>query len=351
MTSTARPLHDPSRLCALGCAMAISLLVATGCKGEGEDTRECNVHADCASAVCRPDGTCEPITIDDAGQETSLDTGPDETDAHEVTDTPEELPPSDGDSPGCKPNGDGTITAAEMPLGPGFNAMFRVSKGVSGFSSEPDCSSGTCLWDLLDLGGVTTDEPSATFALDQKWFAGIKGFENATYTSRLTDFKLTFGGLSVCDQVQYGVFEVNPSGLFMLGIVSEYAADGTALVYDKPVPLIVFPFHVGTSWTIDTVARGKLCNSIFDYAISQTYTSTVDKLGNVKTPYGTFESVLRINTLMERHLGVGVTATKAVTHTYVTECFGTIAVAVSNEGVSSPEFSGASEVRRLANLP
>ncbi len=350
MTTGYRPLDGrlgPSR--AVVWAVALSALLFAGCKGDGEDARECNVHADCASGLCHPDGTCEPVTPQDAGDEGDGDADLDASDAADVMD--DQAEEADADPSVCKPNGDGTITAAEMPLGPGFSSMFRVSRGVSGFASQPDCSSGTCEWDLVDIGGVTADEPSATLALDGKWFASIEGFENATYTSRLADFKLTFGGIPVCDQVQMGVFEVNASGLFLLGIVSEFAADGTALVYEKPVPLIVFPLSVGTAWSVDTVARGQLCNSVYDYAISQTYTSTVDQIGRVRTPYGSFDNVLRVNTLMERHMGVGVTATKAVTHTYVAECFTTIAAAVSEEGASGTEFEGASEVRRLTNLP
>jgi len=330
-------------------ALALTTLFFGGCKGEGEDARECNVHADCASGLCHPDGTCEPVVAGDAGDASDGDADLDATDA--AVDKQEQDGEPDADPSVCKPNGDGTITAAEMPLGPGFSSMFRVSRGVSAFTSQPDCSSGTCQWDLVDVGGVTADEPSATLALDGKWFASLEGFATATYTSRLADFKLTFGGIPVCDQVQMGVFEVNDAGLFLLGIVSEFAADGTTLVYDKPVPLLVFPMSVGTAWSVDTVARGQLCNSVYDYNISQTYTSTVDQIGRVQTPYGNFDNVLRVNTLMERHMGVGVTATKAITHTYVAECFTTIAAAVSEEGASGTEFEGASEVRRLTNLP
>jgi hypothetical protein len=88
-----------------------------------------------------------------------------------------------------------------------------------------------------------------------------------------------------------------------------------------------------------------------DYHISQTFGFTVDRIGDVITPYGTFEKVLRVNSLMERHLGVGVTATKVRTHTYVAECFTTIAAVVSVEGESNPDFGEAAEVRRLTNLP
>jgi hypothetical protein len=352
MTTWCRPLcgHANATLNAAAWLAALVLLGAQGCKAAGEDARECNVHADCASGVCNPDGYCAPADPDDGGTHDAIDESDDAANDQDLTDAPGDVE-QDADPSVCKPNGDGTITAAEMPLGPGFNAMFRVSRDIDPFDTRPDCSSGTCVWDLLDVGGVTADEPSGTEALDGKWYAGLEGFENATYASRMTEFKLDFGGTTICDQVQYGVFEVNEFGLFLLGVVSEFEADGTSLVYDKPVPVLVFPMSEGTTWSVDTIATGKLCNSMYDYNISQTYTSVVDASGQVRTPYGDFDNVLRVNTLMERHMGVGVTATEMRTHTYVAECFTTIAAVASPDGVGDAEFTAAAEVRRLTNLP
>ena len=321
-----------------------------GCKAAGEDARECNVNADCASGICNPDGYCAPATSKDAATQDVIDESQDAADDVQVEDVVLDVEP-DVDPGVCKPNGDGTITAQEMPLGPGFNANFLVSEGIDPYDSRPDCSSGTCIWDLVDVGGVTSEDLSTTESLDGKWFAGIEGFENATYTSRMAEFKIAFGGMSICDQVQFGVFEVTEFGLFLLGVVSEYEEDGTSLVYDEPVPLLVFPMSEGTTWQVDATARGQLCNSMFDYNISQTYTSEVDAIGQVRTPYGDFDNVLRVNTLIERHMGTGVTATQMVTHTFVAECFTTIATVSSPEGHSDAEFEAASEVRRLTNLP
>lgn len=349
MTTWSRPPsgREPAFRTALA-PLALALLIAQpSCKAEGEDARECNVNADCASGRCNLDGTCAPV-VPDAGTDTA-----DESDA----DTDSDLPDStidtepDADPSACKPNNDGTITAAEMPLGPGFDAMFRVSRDIDPFNTAADCSSGTCVWDFVDVGGVTADEASATESIEGKWYADLEGFQNATYVSRMTDFRLGFGGIEICNHVQYGVFEVNEFGLYLLGIVSEFAADGTALIYEEPVAMLVFPMSVGTNWKVETTAHGSLCNSMFDYHIPQTYTSTVDAIGEVHTPYGTFQNVLRVNTLIERHMAVGVTATKMVTHTYVAECFTTVAAVASPEGESTPEFTAAAEVRRLTNLP
>ncbi len=340
-----------SRPLATACLTAIAALGALACKGAGEDARECNVNADCASGICNPDGYCEPAPPEDAGTEDATDAQSDATGDQQVEDVATDVVEADVDPGVCKPNGDGTITAAEAPFGPGFEAMFRVSKDIDPFPTAPDCSSGTCVWDFVDVGGVTDEQPALTETIDGKWYAGIEGFENATYVSRMSELKLGFGGVIICDQVQYGVFQVNEFGLFLLGLVSEFENEGTSLVYDEPVPMLTFPMSVGTTWKVDTVANGQLCNSMVDYHISQTYTSEVDAIGQVRTPYGDFDNVLRVNTLMERHMGVGVTPASMVTHTFVAECFTTVAAVASPEGVSDPDFTEVSELRSLTKLP
>ena len=85
--------------------------------------------------------------------------------------------------------------------------------------------------------------------------------------------------------------------------------------------------------------------------IGQTYESEVDEAGTVRTPYGDFEDVLRVNTSIERHAGVGVLPARARVHTFVAECFTSIAVVTSAEGEAAADFERVAEVRRLAPLP
>ena len=330
-------------------ALLAMVVAGVGCKAAGEDARQCNVHADCASGECGADGYCVGVDPGQDGGEGDATTDHDEVDGEGMDAAPDVEPDVD---PGvCKPNLDGTITAAEMPLGPGFTAMFRISEDVSPFNSAPDCTTGNCFWDFVDVGGTTREEETGTVALTNQWYAQSAGLENATYVSRMAEVKLGFGGVTICDQVQFGVFQVTPEALLMLGLVSEYEEGGTKLIYDPPLPMLKFPMTVGSAWKVDTVANGPLCNSMVDYHINQTFDFSVDRIGSMATPYGTFEEVLRVNSLMERQLGVGVTATKVRTHTYVAECFTTIAAVVSQEGESNPDFGAAAEVRRLTNLP
>lgn len=340
------PRHRPRGALLAPAAALLALVGSAACTSAG-GSRQCYVDADCASGRCRPDGTCEPvIPATDAGTGGTGGAG-----GVAGAGGAGVAGGSTGGSASCLPNHDGTISREELPFGPDYTAMFRISEEVSPFDSAPNCSSGTCLWDFVDVGGVTRDELSRTVPIGGKWYAQTEGFEEATYVSRMADFQLALWGFTVCDQTQYGVYQVTPDALLLLGVASEYEADGTLLIYDPPVPLVRYPLSVGDEWSVETTARGPLCNSMFDYAIAQTYTSTVDYMGTVQTPYGDFDDVLRINTLVERHLGVGVTPTEARTHTYVAECFTTIAVAVSPELVDTPEFDEAAEVRRLSPLP
>ena len=179
---------------------------------------------------------------------------------------------------------------------------------------------------------------------------GARAFASATFVSKMTEFKLEIV-VEVCSQVQYGVYRKDDDGLFMLGIVSEREDQDTKLVYEPPVPMLRFPLASGDEWSTETHARGPLCGSWIDYDIRQTWASRVDAAGALHAPYGSFDHVLRVNTHIRRHLGLGVSATTMRTHTFVAECFTSVANVASVEGVDDPEFDRVLEIRRLAPLP
>ena len=94
-----------------------------------------------------------------------------------------------------------------------------------------------------------------------------------------------------------------------------------------------------TTSTVTGVAQG------LPVAYYETYQSSVDAFGSLKTPYAVFD-VLRVNTLLTRMVG-GVTSTIR-TFAFVTDCFGTIATIVSNTDELTTEFTSAAEITRLA---
>ncbi len=319
------------------------LALLAACTGDPAAARRCFVGADCASGVCLPDGTCAArgdADGPDGGDPSPGDAAP--GDGGDASTPGDDVTPSD--PCGCMPNRDRVLTAAEAPFRAGYQANFRVSTDVTGFSTAPGCEGDDCVWALDEVGGTTTTDLVATVPLAGLWFASDPAFADATYVTPLGEFAIPW----VCSQTQLGVFQKTDSALVLLGVVSEREEDGTKLLYDPPVELARFPMQVGTTWTTETTATGPLCNSPLDYVIDQTYENSVDRAGRVVTPYGEFLDVLRVNTLFTRHLGLGVTYTTVRTHTFYAECFTTVALFRSEELETAAEFDDPAEVRRLA---
>jgi hypothetical protein len=343
-------------------ALLLGALLAACADGAEADAR-CTLDAECVSGVCRADGTCAAPTLDGGLDSSDADantddgsTAPDalrdpagEAEAGPApAETGADAPSPDG---ACRPNHDGVVTRAELPLAAGFEASFRSTTDVTGFRTEPACEASGCVWDLVTVDGVTAERAYDTLPLAGRWFGDEPAFAGATYVAELGELAVTWFFFDVCRQRQLGVFRLTDDALLLLGVVSEREADGTLLVYDPPVPVLRLPLALGATWTLETRARGPLCNSLFDYAIDQTLTAEVDAVGDVVTPYGRFADVLRVNTLLERHLGIGVLPTTVRTHAFVTECFSTVATIRSAEGVDTAEFDDVAEVRRLAAFP
>ena len=333
----------------------------SGCAESGQPGgRVCTIDAQCASGDCLPNGTCAEIEADaasnleDASDSGTADAGRDVTDGDAAKADLPTAPDSDigepdqGPNNTCRPNRDGVIEAREVPLRAGYEANFEITTAIQSFDTRPECDDGTCVWNLVDIDGETQDRVLITEPVDGRWFAEDPAFAGATYTSKLAEFNMSFLFLEVCNQVQYGVFQVTDDALLLLGLVSETVDGDTKLVYDPPLPMLRFPLEEGASWTAETTSTGSLCGSMFDYNIDQTLTADVDATGTVQTPYGDFENVLRVNTLLVRHLGVGVLPTRVRSHMFVAECFTTVATIASEEGEDEPEFDNISEVRALS---
>ena len=78
---------------------------------------------------------------------------------------------------------------------------------------------------------------------------------------------------------------------------------------------------------------------------TEDYAFEVDAKGHALTPYGEFE-VLRVHSELVRTIGALVTTVQ--THSFVAECFGSVATVVSEDYELDKEFTDAAEVRRLA---
>ncbi len=280
----------------------------------------CTAGADCASGICRTDGTCAPITGSDAEAPDSAG-----------SDAP---PPNDAktDSPvsGCVPNNDGTITAAEAPLGPGLHAKFRVASNVTVSTAGTTQSDGSRIWDFSGALSGDSDVAVDTVPVTSTWYAS--SFPAASYATPLSPTSTLLG-----------VFRFGGNELALEGVVSPSQQAGyTNVAYAPEAIAVQFPMTMNSTWNSTSTITGT-ASGIAAYYYEQ-YQSTVDAHGSVKTPYGTF-SVLRIATVLTRTVGPTITITR--TFGFFAECATQVATIVSQADEPTAEFTNAAIVERL----
>ncbi len=375
--------------------MAVALVA---CADGGSGTADCVADADCASGSCLPSGACAPL--DGSAAVANVQGGADAAGAHgaDGATSPEtgddatptgadggaggskdggaaggDVDPLDPDTAGtgsggdgeslqdsdagppdlmtCKPNYDGLIERHEMPFAAGYEAAFRVTTGIEGWSPEPSCDGAVCAWDLVDLPGESEDVLSATLDPAGWWFSDEPAFATATWVAEMGELDLSLGFLSLCQQTQVGIFEASDDAMLLLGLASEDESGDTLMVYDPPLELLRFPLEEGSSWTMDSTASGPLCGSLFPFHVDQTITAEAQGRGEVTTPYGTWAEGLRVRTLLERHAGIGVLPTSVRSDMILAECFTSIATMTADPGADTLDAESLSEVRRLVPLP
>lgn len=308
----------------------------------------CRVGADCASGVCRVDGTCAPMPdagtgggAAGGGAGGSGGTGGAGGSGGGAAGgsgggTGGGMAGGMGGSGGgmaplCTPNNDGTVTRLEMPLGAGLHATFRVATNAT-FNTAGSNADGGYRWDFTTALSGDKAVLVETQPLAGKWFENK--FAGATYAAPLSS-----------TDTLLGVFEVTNDALLLRGVVSPTdALTATELTYSPPAKLLSFPLSSATTWTTTSTVSGRLNGGFWTQ--SEKYDSTVDRVGEAATPFASFAPALRVKTVLTRTVGLVPTITRS--YLFVTECFGTVATITSNAGESSAEFSSAAEVRRLA---
>jgi hypothetical protein len=289
---------------ALQCSIAIA-----GCGGSAG--KPCTQDSDCASHFCKADGTCGDAVAD----------APPADDG--ATDTPSGL---------CTPNHDGQITAAELPLIAGRTANFRTATNVAIDTAGHANGDGSRSWDYTAQLAGDADQPVALASPTGAWWQS--DFPSATYAVPLS---------ASSDLI--GVFEVGSATVTLLGIVSPSAgALQTKLTYDPPAEILALPITTGATWTSTSTVSGTAQGAVTAY--TEKYSSRVDEVGTVKTPYGDFP-VVRIATDLTDTEG-GVTLHTKRSFAWVAECFGSVATIQGKDNDTSAELSQAAEVRRLA---
>lgn len=296
-------------LLVLQCSIA---LAACGGGSGGPCTRD----DQCASHFCRADGTCGP-GLPDAGS--GMD-GP-----------AIDAPPGDGAAGACTPNHDGMITLPELPLQAGRMATFRIATNATWDTAGTSQAGGSRAWDLTGQLANDDDQAVALASPSGAWWAA--DFPNATYATQLS-----------ASANLLGVFSVSSTGVTLLGVVSpDGGATSTELTYDPPASVFALPFSAGSTWTSTSTVSGTAEGVVTAY--TEQYSSRVDEVGTMTTPYGAFP-VLRVATDLTRTEGLA-TLTTSRTFAWVAECFGPVATVTSQAFESGAEFSDDAEVRRL----
>lgn len=291
---------------------ACLLLLCSIAACSGGSGAQCEVDTDCASGFCKADGTCGDGDVDGGtgGNDAAID----------------------GASTICTPNHDGMITLAELPMAAGRMGTFRIATDATWSTAGTAATSGMRRWDLTGALANDADHDVALASPSGAWWAPV--FPAASYATQL-----------VSESTLRGVFQLSPTNLDLLGVVSP---DGgtfkTELAYDPPAQVLAVPLTAGASWTSSSTVSGYANGGIVAY--SESYESHVDHVGAMVTPYGEFP-VMRIVTDLTRTSGFTTLATKR-TFTWVAECFGPVATASSQDFETDDEPSDLAEVRRLA---
>ncbi len=308
-------------------ALAFCML-ACGCTGL---SRQCTVGADCASGICRLDGTCAlPSPTPEAGS--PIDGG---VDAAEVGAPADALPPPPDSGTSCRDDGDWVLGRSEVFFQPGLHEKLLVAENVTVDTGGVMQSDGSRAWDLsAALPGDHVLEVD-TQSVAGAWYG--PDFPGATYSLQLSD-----------TQPLLGVFTATDSALDLGGVVSPSNGSAqTEVTYAPPASFLNFPLQEGASWTSTSNVTGTAQGVPAAYV--DRYDVGVDARGLLVTPLASFR-VLRVAVLLTRTVGAAVTVTRS--YLFVTDCFATVATVVSQTTslVNQPpvDFSDAAEVQRLA---
>lgn len=238
----------------------------------------------------------------------------------------------------CLPNLDGRLEASELKAALGVPVSLLVSP--AGAHRTVDLAGGVDaqghrVWDFAsDYSDDQVAKLSAS-ALTGKWFASA--FPTGQYV-----VPIDLGGTVL------GVYSDDGANLLLHGVASatENPPEGkTLLPYIAPIALYRYPLEVGKSW----VSAGELRNGTLrglPYAGRDTYEVSIDQAGRLELPDLAFTQALRSKTHVTIEPVAGPTVSRRQV-SWLFECFGEVARAVSLDNETRDDFTTTSELRRL----
>lgn len=320
-------------LLTLSCMAAVALV---GCADIPDDDRGLEPYQGDAGtdAAEFDDANTGDVAEPDAGEDVDDNGGSFDAAPVEDTDNGED---DAGNGDVCQPSGDDMVHRDTFPIEVGQTVPYAYGFDVA-VDTAGDEIDGVRTWDFSDVGDDEIVEDFDVEDPDDYWFG--EEFPSATYAAELTGDD---------DDDELGLFELTDDALLLLGVATP--DDGfyrTELTYDPPVTMLDFPIEEGKTWTTETEASGSYSGNHM-HSHEETYTAEVDATGEVVTPYGTFDA-LRVNTHLERGYwgAFGWTTEELRTHTFVAECFGSVARVRSHENEEDEEFDQAAELMRIA---
>jgi hypothetical protein len=240
----------------------------------------------------------------------------------------------------CVPLLDGKISANELEPAIGASERFLVSPAGQTEQVNLDGmvdSTGRRVWSWSTSLASDRDFTLTPRTLAGKWYAS--SFSNGQFVLPI----------DAADTTE-GVYVHTDQAVLFLGYASTEESPGkTLVVYESPVTLYQFPLQVGSSWTSSGTARNATLDGL-PYAGTDTYQTEVDASGTMQLPDYTFTQALRVRTLVTLVPLAGETTTQRQV-SFLAECFGEIARATSQLNETNPDFTVASEIRRLGATP
>lgn len=244
------------------------------------------------------------------------------------------VPLPDGGTVACRPNLDGVIARDEVVFAPGVAVRYRSNPLDTAAPVDVrgvDLGNGRRRWDFSSAAG---DRVTLSLArVEGSWFAG--SFPGAQYAARLDPRR-----------PDLGVYRAGADAVELLGLAGAAMGDGTLVRYETPVAVLRFPLRVGDAWTVETRTAPDATVSNLPVASRDTYAVSVDGRGEVRTPAINFTDALRLRVEVTQRFPSG-TGNRRIQYLWVTECYGEVARVTSLDGEVNPDFTMASEYRRL----
>jgi hypothetical protein len=226
---------------------------------------------------------------------------------------------------GCLPNLDGVLERSEVPTQLATEVPYLIARNATVDLSGSE----------LDFRNEFPNEEKrqvAALPVGEQWYADE--FPAGSIVVTLN-----------ADADRFGVLESTDAAIRLLGIVSAQP-DYTLLHYQTPVDLYRFPITRGASWSSSSSVTGTL--AAVPYNGTDTYEVSVASLDSVALPHLRFTQAYRVHTEVVSDSGAAGVVVRRQQISLISECFGEITRAVSQDNETAANFSSAAELWRFS---